>query len=55
MSDHVKQRLSFELTQGFSHRHAADTKEVGQVLLAQGDTARQATIKNGRAKGFLDD
>ncbi|MNQ81276.1 hypothetical protein D3C85_962900 [compost metagenome] len=54
MGNHVQQRLGFELAQGFAHRHAADTEKIGQVLLTQGNTARQAAIENGRAQGLFD-
>ncbi|MNF81841.1 hypothetical protein D3C84_641320 [compost metagenome] len=55
VGDHVKQRMGFELAQGFTDRHAADTEQVGQVLLAKGRAARNATIENGGTQGLFDD
>ncbi|MCY1373332.1 hypothetical protein D9M69_606000 [compost metagenome] len=49
MGNHIEQRLCFELAQGFAYRHAADAEQVGEVLLAQGRTARNAPVEYGRA------
>ncbi|MNG22009.1 hypothetical protein D3C84_1064490 [compost metagenome] len=54
MSDHVEQRLGFELAQRFAHRHAADAEQVGQVLLAKGSAARDATVEYGGTQGLFD-
>ncbi|MCY1247810.1 hypothetical protein D9M72_611750 [compost metagenome] len=54
MGHHVEQRLRFELAQGFAHGHAADAEQIGEVLLAQGRTARDAPVKYRRAQGFFD-
>ena len=52
---HTQQRLCLKLTQGFAHGHAADPEQIGQILLAQGGTAGQASIKDGCAQGFFND
>ncbi|MNX68475.1 hypothetical protein D3C86_996630 [compost metagenome] len=54
MGNHVEQRLCFELAQGLAYGHAADAEQVGEVLLAQGRTARNAPVEYGRAQGFFD-
>ncbi|MNH25335.1 hypothetical protein D3C79_853230 [compost metagenome] len=51
---HLQQRLCLQLAQGFAHGHAADAKQSGQFLLAQGQTGLQATIKDGTAQPFFD-
>ncbi|MDT4867542.1 hypothetical protein FQZ97_1024610 [compost metagenome] len=55
MGDHIKQRLRFELAQGFTDRHATDPEQVGQVLLTKGCAARNTAVEDGGAQGFFDD
>jgi len=50
---HLQQRLRFQLAQRLAHRHAADTVQVGNFLLAHGGARWQAAIENGAAQAFF--
>jgi hypothetical protein len=51
----IQQRLGLELAQGLADGHAAHSEGGGQVFLAQGSAAGQATGEDGLTQGGLDE